>query len=241
MSEQKPELSRVRRKRQHNKGNKMLNWMIAIVVLLIVLVGVKILSSDSAPEEKEVAITDTTSDEEADTTETDTDTEGSDGDENVTDSDQEADADEKSSSKEGTVSDETDKDEESEESSDNKETEKEGTVTYTASEDAVVDETISNTSWKPIGTAQSGNHVSQYDGASVDWQEKKKALAYATGMTENDMIFLKIKNGGSPQKSIGIVSSKDKSKKYRVYLEWVDGEGWKPTQMDVLNTLDFNY
>ncbi|MBD7906893.1 YrrS family protein [Sporosarcina sp. Sa3CUA8] len=217
----------------------MLNWMIAIVVLLIVLVGVKILSSDNAPKDKEVAITETTPKE--DTSGTETDTEGSDADDKVEDSDQDADADDKDSPKEGTVSDETDEDEDSEDSSEKKDNEKEGTVTYTASEDAVVDETVSNTSWKPIGTSQSGNHVSQYDGSSVDWQEKKKALAYATGMTENDMIFLKIKNGGSPQKSIGIVSSKDKSKKYRVYLEWVDGEGWKPTQMDVLNTLDFNY
>lgn len=241
MSEQKPEFSRVRRKRQNNKGNKMLNWMIAIVVLLIVLVGVKILSSDSAPKEKEAAITETAPDEETGSTETDTDTEESARDEKVEDSDQGADADENDSSKEGTVSDESGGDEESDESPKKPENEKEGTVTYTASEDAVVDETVSNTSWKPVGTTQSGNHVSQYDGSSVDWQEKKKALAYATGMTENDMIFLKIKNGGSPQKSIGIVSSKDKSKKYRVYLEWVDGEGWKPTQMDVLNTLDFNY
>ncbi|REB09953.1 DUF1510 family protein [Sporosarcina sp. BI001-red] len=236
MSEQKPEFSRVRRKRQNNKGNKMLNWMIAIVVLLIVLVGVKILSSDSSPENKEVAITETTPDDEASGTESST--EGSDGEDKVEDSDQGADAGDKESSKEGTVSDESD---ESDDSSTKKDTEKEGTVTYTASEEAVVDETVSNTSWEPVGTSQSGNHVSQYDGSSVDWQEKKKALAYATGMTENDMIFLKIKNGGSPQKSIGIVSSRDKSKKYRVYLEWVDGEGWKPTQMDVLNTLDFNY
>ena len=237
MSEQKPEFSRVRRKRQNNKGNKMLNWMIAIVVLLIVLVGVKILSSDSTPEDKEVAITETTPEGEASGTENST--EGTDDGDKGEDSDQSAEDDD--SSKEGTVSDESDDSEQSDDTSKKKDTEKEGTVTYTASEDAVVDETVSNDSWEPVGTSQSGNHVSQYDGSSVDWQEKKKALAYATGMAENDMIFLKIKNGGSPQKSIGIVSSKDKSKKYRVYLEWVDGEGWKPTQMDVLNTLDFNY
>ncbi|VDH01572.1 Protein of uncharacterised function (DUF1510) [Lysinibacillus sphaericus] len=237
MSEQKPEFSRVRRKRQNNKGNKMLNWMIAIVVLLIVLVGVKILSSDSTPEDKEVAITETTPEDEASGTENST--EGTDDGDKGEDSDQSAEDDD--SSKEGTVSDESDDSEQSDDTSKKKDTEKEGTVTYTASEDAVVDETVSNDSWEPVGTSQSGNHVSQYDGSSVDWQEKKKALAYATGMAENDMIFLKIKNGGSPQKSIGIVSSKDKSKKYRVYLEWVDGEGWKPTQMDVLNTLDFNY
>ncbi|WP_432355181.1 YrrS family protein [Sporosarcina sp. A2] len=233
MSEQKPELSRVRRKRHSNKGNKLLNWMIAIVVLLIVLVGVKILSSDSSPEENDVAVTETKPEDETASTE--------DSSKVVTDDeegDQSTDSKDEDSSKEGTVKDESS---DSEDESKPTAEEKEGTVTYTASEDAVVEETVSNTSWEPVGTSQSGNHVSLYDGKSVDWQEKQKALAYATGMSENDMVFWKIKNGGSPQKSIGVVSSKDKSKKFRVYLEWVDGEGWKPTQMDVLNTLDFNY
>ena len=65
--------------------------------------------------------------------------------------------------------------------------------------------------------------------------KKLKALAYATGLSKDTMIIWKIKNGGSPQKSIGIVSTKDKVEKYRVYLEWVDGKGWKPVKMDVLN------
>ena len=75
----------------------------------------------------------------------------------------------------------------------------------------------------------------------VDWAEKKKALSYATGHSEDELIFWKIKNGGGPQKSIGIVSTRDKSEKYRVFLEWVDEKGWKPVQMDILNTLDFEY
>ena len=30
----------------------------------------------------------------------------------------------------------------------------------------------------------------QYDGKSVDWNEKKQALAYATGLPQDSMIFL---------------------------------------------------
>lgn len=243
MSEQKPEFSRVRRKRKNNKANKMLNWMIAVVVLLIVLVGVKILSGGSTPENNEASVTETapSGDEsisdQADLND-DLDKDEADEEDNM-DSDDKTSEDEDVPAKEGTVNDESEDEEDTDENA--KEERKEGTVTYSASEDAVVDETISNTSWEPVGTTQSGNHVSQYDGKSTDWKEKEKALAYATGLSQNDMIFWKIKNGGSPQKSIGIVSSKNKSEKYRVYLEWVDGEGWKPTQMDVLNTLDFNY
>ncbi|MBO1912120.1 YrrS family protein, partial [Microvirga sp. 3-52] len=97
------------------------------------------------------------------------------------------------------------------------------------------------TGWEPIGTKQTGEHVSLYDGKSVDWQEKISAISYATDLAEDALIIWKIKNGGSPQKSIGIVSTKDKVEKYRVYLEWIDEKGWKPVKMDVLNTLDFDY
>lgn len=107
--------------------------------------------------------------------------------------------------------------------------------------DPVIAQSIIDPSWEPIPTAQEGEHVSLYDGSSVDWQEKIQALSYATGLTEDNMTIWKLKNGGSPQKSIGIVSSKDTSEKYRVYLEWVDGTGWQPTEMDVLKTLDFKY
>lgn len=107
--------------------------------------------------------------------------------------------------------------------------------------DPVVVQSIVDPSWAPIQTAQVGEHVSMYDGVSVDWQEKVSALTYATGLPEEGMTIWRLKNGGSPKKSIGIVSSKDTIEKYRVYLEWIDTEGWKPVKMDVLNTLDFNY
>ena len=37
---------------------------------------------------------------------------------------------------------------------------------------------------------QTGEHVSLYDGESVDWDEKKQAIAYATGLTRrlNDLL-----------------------------------------------------
>lgn len=107
--------------------------------------------------------------------------------------------------------------------------------------DPVVAQSIVDPAWAPIQTAQVGDHVSMYDGTSIDWQEKIAALSYATGLPEEGMTIWRLKNGGSPQKSIGIVSSKDKAEKYRVYLDWIDGEGWKPVKMDVLNTLEFDY
>lgn len=108
-------------------------------------------------------------------------------------------------------------------------------------EDSIVIETIVDTSWEPIGTKQTGYHESKYDGKSIDWNEKKEAIAYATLFDVEDLIFWKIKNGGDEQRSIGIVSTFDKKHKYRVYLQWEDGKGWKPTKLEVLRTLDFEY
>ncbi|AYC29699.1 YrrS family protein [Paenisporosarcina cavernae] len=98
-----------------------------------------------------------------------------------------------------------------------------------------------NGEFEPIGTSQTGEHVSSYDKNSVDWKEKVSALSYATGLAPNDMIVWYIGNGGSPQKSVGTVSSNDKEKKYKVYLEWVDQEGWLPTKVETLQTLDGSY
>lgn len=116
-----------------------------------------------------------------------------------------------------------------------------GTITREDSSDPIVEETVINTSWEPIGTKQKGDHVSVYQKDSADWNEKVQAVSYATGLDTNNMYVMMIKNGGGPQKSIATVQSKDESEKYRVHMEWVDGEGWKPVKMDVLKTLKGAY
>lgn len=116
-----------------------------------------------------------------------------------------------------------------------------GVVTYLYPDDKIIEQSIVDPNWKPVGTTQTGEHVSLYDENSVDWKEKQEAIADATGLSIENTITWRIKNGGSPQKSIGIVSSKDEAEKYRVYLEWVENEGWKTVKMDVLKTLDFDY
>lgn len=116
-----------------------------------------------------------------------------------------------------------------------------GTITREESNDPIVEETVINTSWEPVGTTQKGEHVSVYQKGTPDWNEKIKAISYATGLPEDNMYVMMVKNGGGPQKSIGVVQSKDESQKYRVHLEWVDGKGWTPIKMDVLKTLNGAY
>ncbi|MGI2326514.1 YrrS family protein [Planococcus sp. YIM B11945] len=116
-----------------------------------------------------------------------------------------------------------------------------GTITREGSKDPVVEESVINTSWEPVKTKQTGDHVSDYNQGSVDWNEKISAITYATGLKESDMYVMRLENGGGPQKSVGVVKSKDESKKYRVHLEWVEGKGWKPVKMDILRTLEGAY
>jgi cytoskeletal protein RodZ len=98
-----------------------------------------------------------------------------------------------------------------------------------------VKKTIENPSWKPVGTSQTGEHAAVYDDSSVDWQEMLKALSYGTGIDQGNMtVWYLQSNNGNPNQAIGTVSTKDKQTTYRVYIDWVDGQGWKPVTVEEL-------
>lgn len=82
--------------------------------------------------------------------------------------------------------------------------------------------------WPPSGTIQEGPHTTDYSNGSQDRIEIKRAVSYVTGIPEDDMIEWHVGNGGE-QKVIATVSNREKTEYYRVYLDWIDGEGWKPT------------
>jgi cytoskeletal protein RodZ len=128
----------------------------------------------------------------------------------------------------------TEEKKETEEEVNEDESEGESIVTEGGS-DSNVQKTIENPSWKPVGTSQTGEHVAVYDQSSADWQEMINAFAYATGIDTGNMTVWYIgSNNGNPNKSIGTVSSKDVKQSFRVYIEWIDGQGWKPTLVEEL-------
>jgi ABC-type Na+ efflux pump permease subunit len=99
--------------------------------------------------------------------------------------------------------------------------------------------TIENPAWKPVGTVQTGEHTTQYDESSVDWQEMLKAISYATGLEESNMTLYWLgRDKTSGNGSFSTVSSKDKQQKYNVYIQWVDGEGWKPVKVEELSSIE---
>lgn len=98
--------------------------------------------------------------------------------------------------------------------------------------------TYTSNDWKPVGTNQTGTHTTSFEKDSTDWKEMTKALAYGTGLDEGSMQLWWLGNGGTPNTAVGTVSDGNNSKNYRVYIEWVDGEGWKPVKVEELKTND---
>lgn len=218
MNEPESNFSRMNRKRGRNRSNKILNILTGVVVLLIIIVAIPIFTNSENDKSEQVVEKKPLTKEEM--------VGGA-----SPDSTQE-------NSEQAVIPKET---EVEDIPIDSTVDETSSIVEKVTSDDPNVVESIIDSSWTPIGTSQTGQHVSLYDGESDDWHEKKRALAYAVGINEESLFFLKIKNGGSPQKSIGIISTKDREKKYRVFIEWVDGQGWKPVQVDALHSLDFDY
>lgn len=104
--------------------------------------------------------------------------------------------------------------------------------------DANVKKTYVNPDWKPVGTSQTGGHQYSSDSNSADWKEKEKALTAATGIPNDQMTIWYMSRNGSDSSVIGTITSKKNKKAYRVYLEWVDGQGWKPSKVEELEHND---
>jgi hypothetical protein len=109
------------------------------------------------------------------------------------------------------------------------------------SEDPNVKETIVSDAWQPVSTEQAEPHIANYDSTSVDWQEMLRALEQATNLTEADWTLWRIGNDGNEHKAKAVVSTKDQKYVYRVYIEWVTSEGWKPAKLETLYQVPTEY
>ena len=87
--------------------------------------------------------------------------------------------------------------------------------------------------WDPIGTKQKGPHTTTYADGSDDRIEIREAVLMVTDLKEDNLEELWIGRGGE-QKVIATVADKEITDIYRVYLDWIDGEGWQPTKYEEL-------
>ncbi|WP_242215422.1 YrrS family protein [Bacillus cereus group sp. BfR-BA-01383] len=90
-----------------------------------------------------------------------------------------------------------------------------------------------NPSWKPIGTEQGAKPAMKFKEGTVDWNEMKKAISYAVDVPESQLIFDFIGNNGN-NKAYGNVRDKQSNKKYKVDIDWIENQGWKPVSVQVV-------
>ncbi|PDY82973.1 YrrS family protein [Bacillus cereus] len=90
-----------------------------------------------------------------------------------------------------------------------------------------------NPSWKPIGTEQGAKPAMKFKEGTADWNEMKKAISYAVDVPESQLIFDFIGNNGN-NKAYGNVRDKQSNKKYKVDIDWVENQGWKPVSVQVV-------
>ena len=203
---------RFEKRQKRRKVNKVLNLLIGLVVLLIIFFGWKLLFSDEPAQTVSTESTQQTT-------------------ESIDESNGEPEESEEVavSDEEGAESDETDAE---------VEPESDEHATVTAGEpDSNIIRSIENSAWKPIGTQQSGSHDVNYENGSTDRTEMEKSISYALGLEESDMIVWWLARDGE-NKVAATIATKDNQHIYRVYISWVEGDGWKPTKIEELREND---
>ncbi|BDG46378.1 hypothetical protein PspKH34_09390 [Parageobacillus sp. KH3-4] len=191
---------------KRRKINRILNAAIAVVVLLIIVVAWNLFSDGDRPDEQAAKPQPKT--------------------------EVKKDSDEKKVEVE--INEQHENDEENEQTDQEETSEEEQEVIETpGAPGSNIEKEIVNPAWQPIGTTQSEPHVTQFKKNSVDWKEMLDAVSYATGLSQSDMIVWFIGNNG-PNKAVATISTKDKAQYYKVYIEWVENQGWKPTKVQKL-------
>ncbi|WP_256239685.1 YrrS family protein [Bacillus sp. V3B] len=217
------EKSRSKLRSSRRKTNIILNSLIVIVLLLIVIVSSKIFFGNDQNDHADTSLVKTANGLAEKDAETVGDKETDTNKENKTNS-----QDKESASDDGEKTDDLN----NEDSNQNdQEGEEDQEIVTEGGSDPGVKKSIINPVWEPVGTSQEGQHFNAYSG--VDWDEQVQAITYGTGIEESNMTILFLGNNG-PNKSVGTIVQKDTGQKFRVYIEWVDEKGWKPTLVEEL-------
>lgn len=219
--------SRLDAREKKRKINKFYNIAITLVVVLIVIVGLSIFLSNNSDSDKATTTEKTTKE---------TNTAATDDNNEKEEAEKAADEEEQAAEEEAVEDESTD-----EEATDESTTEDDSEANVTEIEendDENVEKAYKSDDWEPVGTEQSGEHVTSFDKDSADWKEMTTALSSSTGIAESDMTIWRLGNGGAPNKATGTVSAKNDDKTYRVQLEWIDGSGWRAAKVEELKQND---
>lgn len=91
--------------------------------------------------------------------------------------------------------------------------------------------------WPVIETSQEEPHTVNYDDNSQDRIEIKEAILLVTNISEDDLIEHWVGNGGD-QKVIATVENRSNNNYYRIYLSWIENEGWQVTLVERIKEID---
>ncbi|SDI86130.1 YrrS family protein [Natribacillus halophilus] len=84
--------------------------------------------------------------------------------------------------------------------------------------------------FEPIGTEQE-DFEPNFDSDSQNWSEMIAAIEYATGISEDEWSTLHwLGSGDGPDEAEGTIEHD--GTEYVVTMEWVDDEGWMPTNVE---------
>ncbi|MGP4074490.1 YrrS family protein [Halobacillus sp. K22] len=242
MADKHTQESRAHRYEKKRKSTILMNWLVGagsallVVFLALMIFGGDDQASNAKGSNEENAVSNSEADQE-DKTEQDNNSDSSVNDqENTQDSEEDKSNSSESSSSSSSEEDSNEEDASNEESSNEDESsEEEDEVEVEESNEENVAKIVKK-DWEPVPTEldTSGEHRISYDKGSQDWNELIQAVSKATGLSKENMITWWVGNGGSPQKAEATVSNKNETEHYRVSVQWVEGEGYKPVKLEVL-------
>ena len=208
-------------RRKENKMNRTLNYLIALVsVLLVITLGVIFMTGDDDEAEQQLQTEDVASQSEnQQAVEQDT---------------QEDETEAGQSAMNDATNDQSVEDDSTVDASQDE-------AVINASADPLVAEVWTSDAWQAYPTAQTGEHQSTFAAGHIDYEEKIRSIFSVVPIEQQASIIWSVKNNGNAKSAIAVISSNDKTQKYRVAIEWVEQQGWKPVQVEVLNTLEGTY
>ncbi len=210
------------KRRQENKMNRTLNYLIALVsVLLVITLGVIFIVWDEDEAEEQLQTEDAALEAE-----------------NLDAVEEDKQEDETEAGQSATTNDATnDQSDENDSTVDANQDE----AVINASDDPLVAEIWTNDAWQAYQTVQTGEHQSTFTQGHIDYEEKLQSIFSVVPIEQQESIIWSVKNNGNAKSAIAVISSNDKTQKYRVAIEWIEQQGWKPVQVEVLNTLEGTY
>lgn len=207
-----------RHENKEKKVNRLYNLLIAVVAVLIVFVGGTMILGNKDK-----------SDNQAETTQNNPQT-------NDQKTDKTAKKDDDSSKDDQATEDQATDDQSSEDdqATDEESNDSDSQAEVEKNPEPGVAERKVDPSWDSVGTSQDAP-AATYKKGSTDWNEMLKAVGEGSGISPSNMTVWRLGNNGGVGKAVATVSPKGSSStKYRVQIEWVDGEGWKPAVVDKL-------